>query len=849
MYKQYLTKGWQIAYTSPLGREATAADMPTEAANWMPIDVPGDINDALHKNGVLPDPHFDENAKEYYFISANEWWYKLVFDIDEICLGKMDMVFEILDGVCDVFYNGEPVMKSTSAFYPHSFNARGKTYAKNNVLAVHFKSIDQCLGSSRYNGQTGWGQRRVFIRKPQFTFGWDWALPVPSLGIAGPVYLIYDCGECIKDVNVDAHTNGRVDFIVEVDELTLEAPFELTFEVEGHGFCEKKVIPARKIQVGTYITIEDPKLWFPNGYGDANVYNYKVTLTVDGVVKDEKSGIFGLRDVEILEEPFTEDAGYGYSFWLKVNGIRIFCKGGNYIPLELWPALSTDEKYRFSVEKAKEANFNMLRVWGGGIYCHDAFYEACDRAGIMVWQDFMFASAGYPLFKMRDDIIAEASYQILRLRNHPCIVLWCGCNEDCFSWVDRSSGAVAAQNDVQAEDDALTGGWYFDRVKYDPELYTMLLRGLVGKYCHGTPYIESSPQSREGAGNQNNSGNAHNSCWKYALFCTDGHYDRFRDHFEHVCSFDSEFCIQGPCSEKYFRSFMDEKNHWPPNDAWVYHVQRGHHNMPHHKQISMIAGATFGEIDSLQKYTKYGQALHLEMMRSEFESARRDYPNNGGTMMWMFMDCWPTSNWAIIDYAGHMKPCFYSAKRACSPVLPIVFERGGKIDFCVSNHSPEKKYIDVRYGIRSLDGTVKTEKYTSVTVDPCANAFFDRFAKEDLACENNEYIFIDATCDAIELDSVSYFANMWKEVPFTPHSADITISDASEENGKYTAHITIKTDNFIRLAHFDSVKEGLVFSDNYFDLPAGKTKTITVTSDKSFSEEDLIFGDWFDDWE
>ncbi|MDD6265091.1 MAG: hypothetical protein PUB34_02130 [Clostridia bacterium] len=848
MYKQFLDKGWHITYTPPVDRKVTAKDIPSLASNWMPCDVPGDINVALFKNKVVEDPHYDTNAQQLYFVTANDWWYRLEFSLDRICDGKMEMFFETLDGECEVFLNGEKVMESTSAFYPHSFNCRGKLFTEKNILAVRFKSIDRRLKSARYSGQVGWSQRRTHLRKPQFNFGWDWALPVPSLGIGGPVILKYDCEAEIADVNVDAHTDGRVDFTVEVVDTTLEHEFVLEVEVSGHGFSEKKVIPARRLQVCTYIRIDNPKLWFPNGYGDPNVYEYTVRLISLDEVRDVKTGLFGFRDVKVIEEPFTEEAGNGYSFWISVNGIRVFCKGGNWIPTEIWPAVCKKEDLKWYVEKAREANFNMLRVWGGGIYQPDDFYNACDRNGIMVWQDFMFASAGYPLPLMREDIIAEANYQILRLRTHPCITMWCGCNEDCFSWVDRVSGAVSSQNDVQAEEEEPGDEWRYDRLKYDPELYSMILRGLVSKHCHGTPYVESSPQARDGAGNQPNSGNAHISCWKFALFDVVGDMS-FRDHFKRVCSFDSEFCIQGPCSEKYLRSFMREENQWPANDAWVYHVQKGHLGIPHYKQTLKIAGRIFGEIDSLQKYTKYGQATHCEMMRAEFESARHDYPNNGGTMMWMFNDCWPTSNWSIIQYDKTPKPSFYAAKRACSAVLPIVFERGGLIDFSVSNHTLSDCSVTVKYGVRTLKGELKLEKTAQILVKAIENAVFDRIKKDDIACSDDEYIFIDAVCDNICLDSVSYFPNMWKDVKFEKSDVDFQLGTVEESDGKFISEITLTADNFIRFAHFTSERGDIEFSDNYFDLPAAKTKKLSLRSNKPFAKEDIQFGDWFDSWE
>ena len=223
------------------------------------------------------------------------------------------------------------------------------------------------------------------------------------------------------------------------------------------------------------------------------MYVFSASHDNGGVVTDVRKGKFGLRETRIRENPFTREAGLGYSFEMLINNEQIFCKGSNWIPMEIWPASIRPEKYRFYLEKAKEANFNMIRVWGGGIYEKDLFYEICDELGLMVWQDFMFASAGFPATKLMDEIIPEAKFQISRLKNHPSIVLWCGTNEDVNSWKHPKDIKADDQSDILEKKE--NGKWKVDRVKEDEILYTMILRGLVGRYAQDVPYIESSPTS------------------------------------------------------------------------------------------------------------------------------------------------------------------------------------------------------------------------------------------------------------------------------------------------------------------------------------------------------------------
>jgi len=315
-------------------------------------------------------------------------------------------------------------------------------------------------------------------------------------------------------------------------------------------------------------------------------------------------------------------------------------------------------------------------------------------------------------------------------------------------------------------------------------------------------------------------------------------------------SFDSEFCIQGPCSIKTIKSFLAEKNHWPPNEAWIYHIQRGHQNLPHYEQTLRIAGATFGEIDSLQKYVKHGQATHLEQMRAEFESARQDYPNNGGTMMWMFNDCWPTSNWSIIDYYGSPKPSYYAAKRACAPILPIILERKGKTLLSVSNHTSKDISCNVIYGICTLSGEITLRLCRDFTVAAYGCHRFDSLSSEELKAEPNEYIFIDAIVDARTLPRVTYFQNMWKNVPFEKASISLKVYQSVKAKDKYLTKLELSSMVYARLAHVLYVGEGSVwFDDNYFDIPATDLRYINVSSECPLDETSLICGDWFTDWE
>lgn len=824
--------------------------------------IPGDVHDDLVKSGLIPDPHFDVNARQSYFISSEPITYTKTF-VAQKDFRCARLCLEGVDGFADVYLNGVKIKRVENAFRRYALPVSNLLVSgEQNEIKIVFTPVDEVLGE-RVDELAGWKEKRVFMRKPQYNFGWDWALPMPGVGVFGYVKIEYDYEYEIIDYSVKTTLSGRLDFDFEVSPNAYERGYEIEVKVFGHGEEHSFTINRKQHRTYGHVLLKNPKLWWPNGYGEQPLYDYKIALLIEGKKVQEITGKVGIKQVELLEEPFTKEAGDGYSFWLIVNGERVFIKGGNWISMELWPGKIDERDYEFQIKMSKFANFNMLRVWGGGIYEKERFYDLCDQYGILVWQDFMFASAGYPATRLRDEIIREANYQIKRLRNRACLALWCGCNEDFNSWeyvcndadsremYDATSLNVA---DAQSDTGVYTGSESVKIVRKEEDtfLYSMLLRGLVGKLSPSVPFVESSPMSKDDCGNMGQSGNSHISCWKYSLakiFVTHEPFTSWREHFDTVCSFDSEFCDQGPCSVKYLKSFMAKENHWPPNDAWIYHIQRGHQNLPHYEQTLKIVGKEWGEIDSLQKYVKFGQANHLEMMRSEFESARFDYPNNGGTMMWMQNDCWPTANWSIIDYDKNPKPCYYSAKRACAKFLPIIFERKGIIYFAFSNNSLESGQIIATFGERTFDKQNITQTVKSVSFNKCETVRFGEIKKSELN-EKTNYLYLSVNINGQVYDSQVYFPFVWKDIHLPVPDYKASVTGIEEIDGVYRAQIFVKANTFVRLFHVIA-KDNLnpILSDNYFDMEKGDEKVLYAYFTKKPQISDILFGDFTTDWE
>ncbi len=828
-------------------------------AEWRSISVPGDVNVELMNQNVIPDLLFDTLAKQGYWITEKEWWYTLEFDAEFDKSKKTELVLDFVDGNSEIWLNGKKLGEMKNAFYPHRFNVNDILKQKGNRLFIRFQSINELLGGPRLDELQGWRERRSFLRKPQYNFGWDWTLPIPGIGLAGDVYIENGNEFMLEEVGIQTFIEGRADFNFEVSKPTKEAGYQIVIDVNGHGTNLTDTIDRVKYQTYksyTSLSIENPALWWPNGYGEPNLYDYEVKLLVDGKVTDSKKGKFGIRETQTRENPFTPEAGVGYSFEILVNNEPIFCKGTNWIPMEIWPGSINSDNYRFYLEKAKEANFNMIRVWGGGIYENDLFYEICDELGIMIWQDFMFASTGYPVEPLMDEIIEEAKYQIYRLRNHPSIVIWCGGNEDYLSWRHPKDENYDAMADIVNEVER--DSFYVNRFHDDPILFSMILRGLVGRFAQDVPYVDSSPMSREDSGNRPNSGNSHVSSWKYALFFSDKKPSTWRNNFNQVCSFDSEFCIQGPSNENTIKSFLKEENYWPPNETWIYHIQRGHGNLPHFEQTLFIAGDIFGEINSLQEYVKFGQATHLEQTRSEYESARYDRPNNGGSLSWMYNDCWPTSNWSIVDYYHQPKPSYYAAKRACAPLLPIIFERDSIIRFAVANETNSEKKLMITYGACDLSGKEIWKKEMQVEITKNTTKEFERLPHTEAKVPFGGYLFVDAELDGEKLDVVTYFPDGWKDINWKKPKTNLELISQKQKDGEWETIVNVSTQKYARLCHLiwknapELSKEHELpqvwFSDNFFDLPAGSSKQVKIMSTHKIDLDELKVGNWLTEW-
>ncbi len=676
---------------------------------WIPASVPGSVHTALMNNFLIPDPYERVNEKEMQWIDKNNWIYRTRFNIDAAFLdkGNIELVFEGIDTYADVFLNEKLILQTDNMFRTWKTDVRDKLQEGDNELLVVLKSPTLTglvklkefgfqLAADNDQSQAGeMGEDRVspYVRKAPYHFGWDWGPRLVTSGIWRPVRLMAWDGAKLEDIWVKTLVINEEEAIIEVistlnvdqggqkayaifidDSLRSSGIWDLEF-----GISEQKV----------ELTMKDIRLWWPNGTGRPNLYRLRVEIFNKGKIFDKKEIIFGIRDVDLVREPDQE--GEGESFYFRVNGVPVFAKGANYIPNDVFLDRVSPEQYEFIVRSAAEANMNMLRVWGGGIYENDIFYDLCDRYGIMVWQDFMFACAMYPgNDEFLENVRIEAEENVRRLRNHPCIVLWCGNNEIEAAWgpYDENRGWGWKQR-YNAEQREII--WK----AYDT-LFHQILPKVVAQEDPQRPYWHSSPSAGMGklAGYEGNSGDVHYWGVWHGLH-------PFSDFRKYRARFMSEYGFQSfpefSTVKKYALLAEDQDIE---SEVMMAHQRSGIGNL----RIRQYMEQDYIVPVDFEHMLYIGQLLQADAIRTAIESHRADMPFCMGSLYWQLNDVWPVASWSSIDYFGRWKALHYTVREAFKPAILVVNQNDSTLDISIVSDMPESRPVTVEAKIRDFFG-------------------------------------------------------------------------------------------------------------------------------------------------
>jgi len=781
---------------------------------WLQGSVPGSVHTDLLAGGQIPDPFFGANEDDVQWVAEKDWEYRHYFHPNPALQSekKVFLVCEGLDTLVDVRLNGKILGLANNMFHAWEWEITSLLKEGENQLDFLFHSpVAYARQRQRVNPmfEANLGIRGgPHLRKAPSHFGWDWGPRLASIGIWKPVRLEGRSGARLEDTRFEQqHENGMVMLTArvrcaldEVEEaqrtirLRVTAPDRQVWQVDA---------PARP-QQSIPIKITNPALWWPNGLGDPALYKVEVELLEedhaqqDSRLIDARTYQLGLRVLELRQ---AED-DHGQSFVFVVNGVTAFGKGANWIPADSFPSRVSPQTYERLLHSAAEANFNMLRIWGGGYYEDDLFYDLCDRLGILVWQDFMFACATYPFDDPTfcESLRREVIENVRRLRHHACLALWCGNNE--IEWLTKTTGWGKKRPELAEA---------YER------FFFLALPEWIAAEDPDHRYWPSSPSSNKpfDEPNSHRQGDAH--LWEvYHRYKQPEYYTRQNPRFS------SEFGFQSLPSQRTLAAIAS------PEDLRLgSKVLRNHQRaMAGNPKLIWYLAQRFRLPRDLDGLAYLSQVYQAEAVRIGVEHWRRQPEITSGALYWQLNDCWPVISWASIDYFGRWKALQYAARRFFAPVLLsiTVDTSAHAAAVWITNDSATAWQGELRWTLETLDGVILEGGNQSVQAAPLS---VSSLLREDFA-ESKHRIHWRRTVFTAELRQDGERRAL-QVAAFTPEKAmplgDPGLETSLKLSGGRLA-VRLRTSRLARFIHLELDGADVFFSDNFFDLPAGRERTV-----------------------
>ncbi len=825
--KMQLDRDWRLTCEDISCEPADAYKVMRKQEDWLPVPtLPCDIRMPLIEQGRIPEPLVADHSFASEWTETKSWWFAKSFEVADELLAqdRVQLHMESLDAEADVWLNGVHLGHHRSAFHPFTREVKAELLAGSNELLVRVTSgLEHITGQAAARtadtiqvlndeggGKRG-DRRRANVRKAQFSYGWDWGPRVATCGIVGSVRLEAEHRVLIRNVSaVTTSVNGtdaRLRFEVEAENLhayvTREARLSLALRrADGSPAGEHLEDVCLRSGVN-YFTFElevvDARLWWPNGMGDQPLYSVQASLTCGDAVSRYPDFKLGIRTIRLNTDRWPSSGNEPErQFTFEVNGVPVFCKGGNWIPADLIVARVSDEKYDTLVREAREANFNMLRVWGGGVYERETFYEKCDEYGILIWHDFMFACAKYPdhLDWFREESTQEIDYQTKRLRNHASMALWCGNNENHWAFDE-------GWNDTRHPQ--FYGG---------AAVYNIIAPELIRRNCPEIPYWNSSPYGGEHP-NGNAMGDRHH--WFDAMMNPSMERRITPEVYDEVeAKFVSEYGYIGPCRRSSIETYLGDEPIDMNSRIW-----RLHTNI--FEKETVRAGIrkhyTEREALTLDEYLLYAGLCQGTMYGYSLESMRGK-PFCSGALFWMYNDCWGEIGWSIVDYYLRRKLSYYAVKRAFAPLKLIVREQGDMAEVTAVNETDVPVAEVLECGFLSFDGSVRRTDRTEVSIPARFRGVVHRFPTDRNAGGLNAAIPI------LQPERIH---------PGVLRPGDIRELALPEAGVRLTAvrrdgdnlAVTLVADTYAHAVHWD-LSDRIRLSDHYFDLLPGESRTIAI---------------------
>ena len=795
-----LDAGWQF-------REVGKTD-------WHNATVPGCVHTDLLANKLIDDPFYRDNEKKQQWIGKTDWEYRTTFKVAAPLLERqnVELVFEGLDTYARVYLNEQLVLDADNMFRTWRVDAKPALKAGENTLRIVFRSpineILPVMAKIKYQlpAPNDQGEKTSpYTRKAPYHYGWDWGPRFVTSGIWRPISLeawdharVSDLQIVVKKISPEV---AELTANVEV-EASASGPTTVTLE----NLTDKVIAGKQQTDLNKGInrisfdfTVSRPSLWWPNGLGAQPLYSFRARTLVKGQATDEKLTRTGLRTLELRRQP--DEAGQ--SFMFVINGVPVFAKGGNWIPADSFPSRITKDKYRYLIKSVHDSNMNMLRVWGGGIYEADEFYELCDEMGIMVWQEFMFACSMYPANQeFLDNVRAEAIDNVKRLRNHPTIVIWSGNNEVETGW--------------------LNWGWRQSLPASLWDDYKKIFHGVLQEVCAtfdpSRPYWPSSPHGGlEDDPDSQRSGDVHFwQVWHAAK--------PFSDYEKQTPRFMSEYGFQS------FPNIETVKAYALPSERDIESpIMLAHQRHPRGNQlVREYMLRDYPKPKDFESFLYVSQVLQAEGIRLGAEHLRRIMPHNMGSLYWQIDDCWPVASWSSIDYFGRWKALQYYARKFYNDLLISPTVQKGDLKFYVVSDRTKVVPAKIAVTLMNFDGTVLKNFVRDVTVAPLTSRSYVDLKVDDLlkgVDKKNVVVYSELLVDGKAVSTHDYFFAPFKELSF---SKPVITSEVTAIRGGFD--VKLATDKFAKAVYLSVPDYDGFFSDNYFNLAPGREVTVEFHS-------------------
>ncbi len=801
----------QVTRTTLTNLDWNLTDVRTERVYENAI-LPGSVHETLMESGQIKDPYLFENASKAQWIENKDWSYSCApFQLKSGYETKdqVNLVLEGVDTYAEIYFNGQLIGETENYFRTYRFDVKELIEADGNTVEVLLKSpirLGQQHVDEAEHPLPGEAIRAV-TRKPQFHYGWDWGPKLTTAGITGDIYIEQWSDFVIRNSKIETLSCSNTKALLKCT-VELEATIKNKVDYSLMLACGEQKQDAlgtfdvkKGLQTLTFtIETENPLLWWPNGTGEPHLYDAHLKLkSPTSTAFDVQKFKTGIRTISLITTPDS----LGAKFYFKVNDRPIFMKGANYIPQDIFQARVTRAETKQLLQQAKDVHMNMLRVWGGGIYETDAFYNLCDSMGLLVWQDFMYACAMYPGDKaFIANISAEAEEQVKRIGAHPCVALWCGNNENSEGWHRWGWQSGLSSKEKKAI-------W-----KSYQRVFQKNLPDVVRKF-DDAPYWESSPMFGRGDKNHQFMGDAHYwGVWHDA--------EAFDSLETKVPRFMSEFGFQSFPQPSVMRQIAKEAD-WDSTSAAVQYHEKHPRGF---ELISTYMKREFLTPNEFEEWMYLSQLVQAEGMVQGIRAHRAAQPYCMGTLYWQLNDVWPAASWSSIDSDGNWKALHYALREAYAPLAIWPELRNDSLGLRMVNDGiPQKIEFELTcmtYFGQEIESIHLTEK----TIPEGSS--FEYFSA--LNTPKNAFWIVDWTI-AGEQHTLTWSPNMTKSFLLPAQRPNLKIEEA---DGHYA--ITLRSNVYHKAVRLTAQVDG-VWSENYFDLIPGRIKTITFTPAQPLNEQ------------